>query len=142
VLVNPNYNGKEDTRYGLDDDAIIIDQNLALAMRPPKWFAEAACREWEQYHADPETNRPEVQPLDVFFPEPTTNGGNHLAPARRICLRCPVRFDCLEFGLTEEWGVWGGHSPSQRRKIGSMLKRGSSLLEASQFIDSRSRDAR
>ena len=123
-------------------DVIYIDQRLAERIRKPEWFSRASCREWERYKGDPDKGIPHAVPADIFFPEPTGNGGNHLAPARRICLECPVRMNCLEYGLNEAYGVWGGHSPSQRRKINSLVKKGSSLLEASRLIDQRSRDAR
>jgi WhiB family redox-sensing transcriptional regulator len=35
------------------------------------------------------------------------------------CLRCPVRHECLTWALTEreEYGIWGGCTPKQRRRI-------------------------
>jgi len=128
VYVNPNFNGSND--YFLPDDVVLIDHHLALAMMPPAWAVEGACR------------APKAENLPKFFPESTKHGGNHLKPARELCLSCPVRYECLEYGIDEPWGVWGGHSPSQRRRISSLVKNGSSLLEASQAIDARSRDAR
>jgi WhiB family redox-sensing transcriptional regulator len=52
---------------------------------------------------------------DVFFPE---NGGS-TADAKRICRRCPVRTACLDYALSndERFGVWGGLSEQERRKI-------------------------
>jgi len=104
--------------------------DLFLALQRPWWTEMALCR------------TPEGENVDLFYPETTAHGGNHLAPARKLCLDCAVRYECLRFGLDEQWGVWGGHSPSQRRRISSMLKKGSSLIEASEAIDARSRDAR
>jgi hypothetical protein len=112
------------------NDYIPIDYDLMKAMLPPVWSKEALCRSATAEH------------LEVFYPEPSAHGGNPLAVARKMCLQCPVRYDCLEYGLDEQWGVWGGHSASQRRKLNSMMKKGSSLLEASQQIDARSRDVR
>lgn len=37
--------------------------------------------------------------------------------ARRLCSMCPVQYDCLEDGLHEEWGIWGGLGPEERRKM-------------------------
>ena len=128
VYANPNFDGTND--FFLPDDVILIDHELALAMKPPAWAKDGACR------------APNAANLDKFFPESTKHGGNHLKPARELCLKCPVRYECLEYGIDEPWGVWGGHSPSQRRRIISLVKNGSSLLEASQVIDARSRDAR
>jgi WhiB family redox-sensing transcriptional regulator len=37
--------------------------------------------------------------------------------AREICLRCPVIALCLKVGLYEDYGIWGGTTPEQRRKL-------------------------
>ena len=115
-----------------DIDLIRLDFDLSTAMRRPDWTDEATCRDTENQ-----------QHLDTMYPERSeTPGGKHLIPARKLCLVCPVRYKCLETGLEEQFGIWGGHSLSQRRRIQSLLKSGSSLVEASQTIDARSRDAR
>ena len=115
-----------------DFDIIRLDLDIALAMKRPEWMDDAACRDV-----------PSAQHIDLFFPERAdTAGGKHLLPARKFCLVCPVRYDCLELGLEEKFGIWGGHSVSQRRRITVAVKSGSSLVEASLAIDARSRDAR
>lgn len=61
---------------------------------------------------------------DAWFPAKSESS----APAKRICngqkgvLPCPVRKQCLEYALRydERWGVWGGLSEVERRR----LKRG------------------
>ena len=128
-------NGKQQT-------VIYIGADLANAIRKPDWWNKAACRNPDLYRGEPEIGLEPIKPADIFFPEPTSNGGNHLAPARRICKECPVRYKCLESGIDEQFGIWGGHSPSQRRKITSLVKKGCTLEEASRRIDARSRDAR
>lgn len=52
---------------------------------------------------------------EVFFPEK----GGSTAPAKRICGGCSVRAECLEFALArdERFGVWGGTSERERRRI-------------------------
>lgn len=42
-----------------------------------------------------------------------------VARAKKICDGCPVIEQCLEFALSmsEEYGVWGGMSEDERRKI-------------------------
>ena len=44
---------------------------------------------------------------------------NYLSAAQKICQGCPVRKDCLTFALDNKlgYGVWGGKTPAQRRKI-------------------------
>lgn len=44
--------------------------------------------------------------------------------ARRVCARCPVRNDCLNYAMeaevesgTQLIGVWGGLSPIQRKRL-------------------------
>jgi hypothetical protein len=38
--------------------------------------------------------------------------------ARNICASCPVLEECKAHGLAhEQYGVWGGLSPEQRRKL-------------------------
>ena len=57
---------------------------------------------------------------DIFFP----NGYlNHKADAAlAVCHACPVRKLCLADALVEwqEYGVFGGTTPAQRRKIAAM----------------------
>jgi hypothetical protein len=40
--------------------------------------------------------------------------------ARTICQKCPHLLECAEWGITNEtYGMWGGLSPEERRKIRS-----------------------
>lgn len=42
--------------------------------------------------------------------------------AKAICEGCPVRDLCLDYSTqAEEWGVWGGHTPAQRKKLRGSL---------------------
>lgn len=52
---------------------------------------------------------------DVFFP---VAGGSTRA-AKMICLDCPVRAQCLAYALerNEPFGIWGGLSERERRKV-------------------------
>lgn len=65
-----------------------------------EWVDEALCAQ-----TDPE----------AFFPEV----GETSTPALRVCQACPVRQQCLEWALTnnEIFGVWGGTTPNDRRKL-------------------------
>jgi WhiB family redox-sensing transcriptional regulator len=53
--------------------------------------------------------------LELFFPEK----GEPTAPAKSICKRCEVRTECRREALErgERFGVWGGLSERQRRKL-------------------------
>lgn len=52
---------------------------------------------------------------EIFFPEK----GGSTQQAKRTCLSCPVRSDCLEYALEhhERYGIWGGLSERERRKL-------------------------
>jgi WhiB family redox-sensing transcriptional regulator len=66
----------------------------------PNWRDRALCVE-----VDPE----------LWFPE---LGANSPA-AKVICARCEVRAQCLAFAVAgnEQYGIWGGLSPMQRRPL-------------------------
>lgn len=55
---------------------------------------------------------------NLFYPE---QGGaaKEQVLARQVCARCPVQDECLEYALLagERFGIWGGTSERQRRKI-------------------------
>jgi len=60
----------------------------------------------------------EVDP-EIFYPE---KGGSTLAP-KAVCRRCEVRAECLEYALEHEdagrFGIWGGMSERERRRLKS-----------------------
>jgi WhiB family redox-sensing transcriptional regulator len=51
----------------------------------------------------------------VFYPL----GGVPTASARALCKDCPVRTQCLAYAIEndEEFGIWGGLSERERRKL-------------------------
>ena len=75
----------------------------ALTPDDPEWQEKALCAQ-----TDPE----------AFFPEK----GGSTREAKRICLGCEVRDACLDYALAhdERFGIWGGLSERERRR----LKRG------------------
>ena len=55
-----------------------------------------------------------------FFPDETGFVGNSkVAKSKLVCYTCRVREDCLGFAISNniKHGVWGGLSPSDRRKV-------------------------
>jgi WhiB family redox-sensing transcriptional regulator len=66
----------------------------------PEWQESALCAQ-----TDPE----------AFYPPEGDPGRN----AKRICVRCEVRAECLEYALgsDERFGVWGGLSADERSKL-------------------------
>lgn len=88
--------------------SLVPELSLSGAPRPltpedPQWQENALCAQ-----TDPE----------AFFPEK----GGSTREAKRICLGCEVKDDCLEYALAndERFGIWGGLSERERRR----LKRG------------------
>jgi WhiB family redox-sensing transcriptional regulator len=71
------------------------------------WMADAICAQ-----TDPE----------AFFPEK----GGSTREAKRVCMSCPVRETCLEWALArgEYFGIFGGKSERERRKIAKERKAG------------------
>jgi WhiB family redox-sensing transcriptional regulator len=53
----------------------------------------------------------------TFFPD----RGHGADSARAICGKCSARAECLEFAMTylpyDLYGVWGGLTPDERRKL-------------------------
>lgn len=56
---------------------------------------------------------------DFFFPESTNITLEHKSLIERICMRCPVQVECLQFALEndERHGYWGGFSPADRDRM-------------------------
>jgi WhiB family transcriptional regulator, redox-sensing transcriptional regulator len=52
---------------------------------------------------------------EAFFPEK----GGSTREAKKVCLTCDVRSECLEYALAndERFGIWGGLSERERRKL-------------------------
>jgi WhiB family redox-sensing transcriptional regulator len=83
----------------------------ALAV-PGRWAERALCAQ-----AD----------LDAWFPG---KGQRELTQlAKRICVRCPVRAQCLEYALSgaDTWGgiatgIWGGATPQERDQLRQQRK--------------------
>jgi WhiB family redox-sensing transcriptional regulator len=52
---------------------------------------------------------------EAFFPEK----GGSTREAKRICESCEVKAECLEYALAndERFGIWGGHSERERRRL-------------------------
>lgn len=77
-----------------------VTPTTATGLGDPAWQDLALCRE-----VDP----------DLFFPEK----GESTQDAKRICARCDVRAECLEYALDndERYGVFGGLSQLARRRL-------------------------
>ncbi len=71
--------------------------------------AETQERSWQR-----QANCMGVDP-DLFFPE----RGASTREAKEVCRGCVVREECLEYALAngEKFGIWGGLSERERRRI-------------------------
>ena len=52
---------------------------------------------------------------EAFFPEK----GGSTREAKKVCIGCEVRAECLEYALAhdERFGIWGGLSERERRRL-------------------------
>src|SRR6476619_4968695 len=80
----------------MDGQPVVAD----LLGNAPEWQERALCSQ-----TDPE----------AFFPEK----GGSTREAKRICSRCDVKGECLEYALghDERFGIWGGLSERERRRL-------------------------
>jgi len=96
-------------RAGVPDDWFVDPVSLGVpgVRRPVQdddnqlaWQSDSLCAQ-----TDPE----------AFFPEK----GGSTRDAKKICSSCEVRARCLEYALEndERFGIWGGLSERERRKL-------------------------
>jgi WhiB family redox-sensing transcriptional regulator len=88
--------------------------HIMLQAKPPAWQRSANCM-----GVDP----------DLFFPE----RGGSTREAKEVCRGCVVREDCLDFALDngEKFGIWGGMSERERRRIRRRRSLARQAIEAS-----------
>jgi WhiB family transcriptional regulator, redox-sensing transcriptional regulator len=86
---------------------LLTDTSYAAESAP--WTASAADETWRLSALCAETDP------EAFFPEK----GGSTREAKRVCVGCDVRAECLEFALTndERFGIWGGLSERERRRL-------------------------
>lgn len=68
---------------------------------PETWKRYALCRGLDTNLFFPESGRPQPWMKDL----------------KRRCRVCPVQEECLAYGLFERFGIWGGLSEAERRKV-------------------------
>ena len=82
--------------------AVRVETMQAVDVR---WREDAACR---------------ASSPDLFFPVGTVGHAlTEIESAKAVCAGCGVREACLEFAVltNQEFGVWGGTSEEERRKL-------------------------
>lgn len=83
-----------------DDSEFSLLELVADEEAEVSWQERALCAQ-----TDPE----------AFFPEK----GGSTREAKKVCVSCEVRAECLEYALEhdERFGIWGGLSERERRKL-------------------------
>lgn len=89
-----------DARTASPGLASVVDIFGAVDDGPLSWQERALCAQ-----TDPE----------AFFPEK----GGSTREAKKVCASCDVRSECLDYALAndERFGIWGGLSERERRKL-------------------------
>jgi WhiB family redox-sensing transcriptional regulator len=85
----------------IEGDAEVEGEDDGTGLPPElAWQERALCAQ-----TDPE----------AFFPEK----GGSTREAKRVCMSCEVRAECLEYALAkdERFGIWGGLSERERRRV-------------------------
>jgi WhiB family redox-sensing transcriptional regulator len=69
------------------------------------WTERAACRD--------------APGGDFFADTYPSRRSAEIATAKAICAKCPVSKQCLSAGLNEDFGIWGGLTAQERRRLPS-----------------------
>jgi WhiB family redox-sensing transcriptional regulator len=83
------------------------ESSMKVGTTRASWDTDAACRGPQSALFFPPTPRETPDRRDL-----------REAAAKQICLRCPVRRECLDYALRspEQFGVWGGLNEDERRE--------------------------
>lgn len=121
-------------------------QTTPCAANPDQWYTE---RDGRRYDDEPLLTQQQVADIVAEFPrhdselimdavdeataEATKQRLVERRQARDACFGCSVRLQCLDLALKrrEQYGIWGGYFPEQRRAIEREVDRRAelSLLE-------------
>lgn len=77
---------------------------VTLADLKPAWHSDAAC---------------DAQGTDRWFPD---SQGAHARAAKKVCAACPVLGVCLDAGLWDADGIWGGAGEGEKRVFRRAVK--------------------
>jgi len=102
LMKNRSFTTDEDARLSL---LTLVNQ----LFQDTAWAANAACK----------------GTLDEPYAEGMT-GSSATAAMRQFvqdrCAGCPVKFECLEAGLSNRFGVWGGLLPEERARVAAQRR--------------------
>lgn len=90
---------------------------MGRVISPLPQLTAAPSTEWQQHGQCRSTDATVFFPPAHFEPKPEREARE--AKAKAICARCNVRRECLQWALKvrEPYGVWGGYSESERKKM-------------------------
>jgi WhiB family redox-sensing transcriptional regulator len=71
-----------------------------------QWMDDAVCRQVG---------------VQEFFPDKGESAKVRIA--KKICSACPVVAECMAFGINEPFGIWGGTTEVERRKIRKLQRK-------------------
>ena len=93
----------------MDEDAVTESQRTELSLLDFTVEPEEAELSWQERALCAQTDP------EAFFPEK----GGSTREAKKVCVSCEVRAECLEYALEndERFGIWGGLSERERRNL-------------------------
>ena len=93
----------------MDEDAVMESQRTELSLLDFTVEQDEAELSWQERALCAQTDP------EAFFPEK----GGSTREAKKVCVSCDVRSECLEYALEndERFGIWGGLSERERRKL-------------------------
>lgn len=99
----------ERERAAKDENRPVAEpRKLRRMLRPEAWQADAACKG-----------------IDPNLFHPTDSSPTTIRDAKKVCVDCPVRKQCLDYAMRnrENDGVWGGLSTEERRSLRRRIQR-------------------
>lgn len=97
-------------RTGVPDDWFVDPVRLGVpGVRKPSLDEDENALAWQSDSLCAQTDP------EAFFPEK----GGSTRDAKKICAACEVKAQCLDYALAndERFGIWGGLSERERRKL-------------------------
>jgi len=82
----------------------ICKECAGMASDPGEWMTQGAC-------ASLTASEAEVYSLDL------PDSCREVVAAKRRCETCPVRARCLQVGMSQTSGTWGGYTAAEREEI-------------------------
>lgn len=76
---------------------------MSKSRLPGDWIERALCREVG---------------IEVFYPpDDKPVARDFYARAKSVCANCDVIKECIDYGIDETYGVWGGTTPVERQAM-------------------------